>query len=352
MVLCFHPSSGDPGIPLLLAAVSCLLLAWPMIATMVFVRLGFWFLGSGNRAAARKLRKWVWLMPKKTAWTVSNSLLIRANSEDGDADGAAALLDQCIESVATDPRRASFMACSAVDIWNNAGQYRKALRAIRRFPVRRAERARHPGLYGTMQVNRAEALHNLGRDRLALRLLARTKPFADRSPLSRNGALTLEAWILAHMGQGERARGVLARLDARPLSPHYAAEVHFTRAAVELSCGQIEAALVEANLGLASAVRSSSERNGRFILGKIEIERGNFHLAVLHYEAGRAHTYRRQGGASLHELGQLYERLGKLGDAQQAYEDATVRDPESLAARECRARLEELRARPESLAMS
>jgi len=273
---------------------------------------------------------------------VSNILLIRADSEDGNADAAAALLDRCLESAARARWRTRFLCWAAIDIWINAGQYRKALRAIRRFPMFGPERARDAGLYGTMQVNRAEALHNLGRDRLALRLLARTRPFSKRSTLARNGALLLEAWILSQLGEGERARSVLSGLNSRPLSPHYAAEIHFTRAAVELCCGQLDAAVVEANLGLTRAVRSSSERNGRFLLGKIEMARGELTRAVSHYEAGRAHRYQRQGGPSLCELGQVYERLGKLADARQVYLDATLRDPESFAANECRARLARL----------
>ncbi|HWZ89564.1 MAG TPA: hypothetical protein VNW92_11960, partial [Polyangiaceae bacterium] len=210
MVLCFYPLFDGPSVPLLLAAVACLLAAWPLVVTIALMRLGSWFLAHGKRAAARRLCDWVWLIPRKAGFAVSQNLRVRATSEEGDADGAAALLDGCVESMARDPTRASFMSCVGVDIWVNAGQYRKALGAIRGCRARRLLRARHPGMYGIMQVNRAEALHNLGRDDLALRLLSRAKPFTARSPLGRNGALTLEAWILSHSGQAERARAVLA----------------------------------------------------------------------------------------------------------------------------------------------
>jgi tetratricopeptide (TPR) repeat protein len=327
-------------VPLLMALASCALLVWSVVAPLTLYKLGYWFLVRGKRSAVRRVCGWVWFIPKRARWSVSDWLRIRATSDDGNADEAVDLLEECVE--ARNRASATIMALACVDIWVNAGQYRKALRVIRMNPDRRKLRARQPGLYGVIQVNRAEALHNLGRNELALKLLLRTRRYAKHSALGRNGALTLEAWVLAQRGEGERARHVLTELDPKPLSPYYAAEVHFTRAAVELSCGRFEVARTLAELGVAHSVRRSSERNGQFLLGKIELARGDLAKALTHYEAGRAHLYRRQGGASLGELAELYEKLDRIDDARGVYAEAILRDPESFAAVRCRVRLAQL----------
>jgi tetratricopeptide (TPR) repeat protein len=322
-------------------ALLVLFAAWLQVGALWCFRLGHWFLSSGRRNAVRRVAWCLDFVPWRRGEYSAAYLRIRVASDEGQTSVALERLEELLQKLEGHPLLASTAAASFIDVWVNAGQYRRAVLAPRRSRWRtRARGARE--VFGIAQVNRAEALHNLGRDRLALALLRRQRARLKASRIGKNGALALEAWIRAQLGQTERARRAIERLDPRPLSPYYAAEIHFTRALVELSGGKHDLAFEEATAGLAGAVRASSERNGHFLIGRIEAARGNTEEALKHYERGRMHRYRAQGGGSLLELAQLYERLGQPQGARDAYGLLLERDPESAAALVGRKRLDQL----------
>lgn len=332
----------NEGDVLLGFALLVLLVAWLQVGAIWCFRLGHWLLSSGRRSAVRRIVWGLGLVPWHRGEYPATYLRIRIASDEGDTSVALQLLEEMPRMVQRQPSLASIAAASFIDVWVNAGQYRRAVLEPRRLRwTARTREARE--LFGIAHVNRAEALHNLGRDRLALDVLRRQRSRLKSSPLGKNGALTLEAWIRAQLGQTQRARRAMERVDPRPLSPYYAAEVHFTRALVELSGGNSDLAFEEATAGLARAVRASSERNGHYLLGRIEAARGNTDEALKHYERGRMHRYRAQGGGSLLELAQLYERLGQSAAAGDVYAQLLERDPESPATLIARERLDQLR---------
>jgi hypothetical protein len=125
-----------------------------------------------------------------------------------------------------------FMVNAAIDVYVNAGCYGKALGAADRWTSSAQDRGRErePGAHAFAQINRAEALHNLGKQSEALALLDEVEPASQADPLSKHGLRLLRAWILAHCARQEEAKGQVASIDADALALHYAAEYHFTRA--------------------------------------------------------------------------------------------------------------------------
>ena len=303
--------------------------------------VSFWslFVGAGPSVAVLALCTITLLFVVRRSRSLREIRRIRVLANRGDIDRAVRRLEPFLATVRKRSRAAYLAEWTATDLWVTAGRYRRAVAGLRHVgrPRRLNTLDRH--IYGIMQVNRAEALHNLGRDDLALRLLNRVDASVDLSPIATNGSRALRAWILAHLGRGDDARKVLSALDPRPLSPTYAAETHFTRSAMELCVGNLDAAKLEANRGLDCSVRASSQRNGLFLLGRIELARGKIERARRHYERGRSHRYRGQGGAALFELGSLYESLGEREAAVAVFREAIERDPESFAVQKCQQRL-------------
>ncbi len=296
------------------------------------------YLYSGRRVACRRAIAALRFAPHPLAPLLADRFLIRLASDEACTVSALAGLDRLIAQ-STAPQTSAIISASLVDIWVNAGHYRAAIFAPRQYRWRGLG-ASSWELYSVAHINRAEALHNVGRNDLALRLLARIRS-RNTSGVGVNGSIALEAWILADMGRAREAREVFERIDPRPLTPYYAAEVHFTRALIELASGEYEVALAEASSGMANVVRASSERNGWFLLGRIEALRGNLEPALALYERGRSHRYRGQSGRGLLELGQLYERSAQPDAARAAYAQAIREDPENAATARCRVALDE-----------
>jgi hypothetical protein len=311
------------------------------------VRLASKSLHSGRRAACRLAIATLRAHPNPLAPVFAAHWRVRLISDEARTDSAVSELEQLLSTPARRGRGPfnhvwlqALYSASLVDIWVNSGQYHAAIFAPRRFRWG-VLRQTLPSACAVANINRAEALHNIGRNDLALKLLARTP---RTEPIALNGGLALEAWILADEGRAQAARDLFSRIDPGPLSPYYASEVLYTRALIELTSGQREAALSSAADGLARAVRPSSERNGLFLLGRIEAALGHFEIAIAHYERARSHRYRGQSARGLFELGQLYERQHSASAARAAYAQALEEDSESAAALRCRERLAELAA--------
>jgi tetratricopeptide (TPR) repeat protein len=281
------------------------------------------------------------LFPEPRARYFRRYLGIRLVAYEGAAEQSSNDLESWLDSMNRHSSGANFTERLFVDVRVSAGKYRAAVLGGRHVRLARLRTRKLRGLRAIWHINRAEALHNLGRDDLALRLLDRSKAASEGNPVARNGLLCLRAWILGHRGEVAAARRAFTGIDPKPLSPMYLPEVLFTKAALELASGDVEGAFTSATAGLGAALRASSERNGLFLLGKIERVRGNLEQAVEYYERGRSHRYRGQGGGSLCELGELYQELGRTELARAAFVTAIERDPESAAAAQCRMRLEQ-----------
>lgn len=308
--------------------------AWISVGPVLCVRYGHRLLSSGRRDTLRQVIRALRYLPLPNGTHLARFFRCRVASDEGETAEATRELEDLLRLLPAGSRLTSWMFAGTIDIWVNAGRYRTALLAARDARWRGASWE----LSCVGHVNRAEALHNLGRDGLALALLRRQRARLERSALGRNGAIALEAWIFAQRGNAAQARAVFGRIDPKPLSPYYLSEVLYTHAAIELAGNELDRAFTLASHGLAKAVRASSERNGHFLLGRIDLARGQLEQALVHYERGRHHRYRGQGGTALLELGQLYERLNRPNAAREVYAEALARDPESPAARECRAR--------------
>jgi tetratricopeptide (TPR) repeat protein len=231
---------------------------------------------------------------------------------------------------------------SIVCTFVNGGRYLEAIHAQGRYSARsRAEdKASEPLAFATTQINRAEAFFNLGETEEALALLEHVRASVEPDPFIRNGHVCLHAWILIHENELERARELLARLELEPLSPVYAAEVHFTRAAFERELGNLEPAIEYAERGLAVSVRPSSERNGLFMIASIEALRGNDARAKAYFVRAVEHHYRGQGADGLFRYAEFLERTEGKAAAEAAYQLLIERDGESALATRARLRLE------------
>ena len=314
------------------------LLLWLTLGLRLCVALASRYLRSGRRAACRRVMAVFRAFPRDLGGAdVTSYFRIRLASDEAHTSSAIAELERAIDAMPNQLTQA-LRSASLADIWVNAGCYHSAILAPRLFGWR-ALRRRYPDVFGIAHINRAEALHNVGRNDLALKLLARAPRV---SAIAKNGGLALEAWILADIGRASAAKELFNRIDPRPLSPYYASEMCFTRALIALTSGDYESALIAASDGLARVVRASSERNGLFLLGRIEALRGNLEQAIAHYERGRWHRYRGQSARGLFELGQLYEQQNLPQVAHAAYAQAIEEDAESAAAARCRARLDRL----------
>ncbi|HYQ04725.1 MAG TPA: tetratricopeptide repeat protein [Polyangiaceae bacterium] len=315
------------------AATALLLVAvWAQWGLQWSNRFGTWCLYRGRRTACRAAIVSLNVHPNPYAGSAAARMRIRLLADEARTSLAISELEGLVSSaILMKPLNSAQM----IDIWVNAGKYRAAILAPRRF--RWGLLRRHlPDLCEIANINRAEALHNIGRNDLALKLLTRT-PRAN--PISVSGGAMLEAWILADEGRTDAARALYRSIDARPLCPYYWSETLYTRALIELSAGEYDLAFVSVSDGLARAIRVSSERNGLFLLGRVEALRGNLDRAIAHYEGARRHRYRGQSARGLFELGQLYERQNRPAAARSVYAQAIEEDAESVAATRCHERM-------------
>ena len=222
---------------------------------------------------------------------------------------------------------------AAADLLVNAGRYREALRVSERWSEGARIRGRDADVasYATLQVNQAEALHNLGRDREALAVLDAVEPVIRPLRFAANGMRCLRSWILVHCGQLQAARDELARLDVSAL-PLYRAEVCYTHAALERESGDLQRALEYAEEGCVHARRASSVRNGRLMLGSIAALAGDGARALSVFNEAVDSDYQRQGGDGLLRFAALLERQHDREGALRVYRLLIQRDPESVFA--------------------
>jgi tetratricopeptide (TPR) repeat protein len=145
-------------------------------------------------------------------------------------------------------------------------------------------------------------------------------------------------WILAHRGDGVPALAAIDGADPSALSPAWRAEAHYSRAAALLALDRVAAARAEVEAGIAVARRTSSQRNGWFLLARVAEREGAVDRAYELFERGACHAYRRQGGESLLAWGDVLLRQGRHTEAHTAWALVVERDPESEAARIAQAR--------------
>lgn len=228
----------------------------------------------------------------------------------------------------------------AVDSLVSAGLYGQALSVHERWSETAQQRGkRHDEIsFATVQINRAEALHNLGLDQQALELLDSVHALARRDPLARNGLLCLRAWILVHDGQLEAARANLSGIEPRGLQS-YGAELNYTLAALARESGNLEDALHRAETGLGLARRASSRRNGLFMVAGIAALMGNDARALALFNEAVESKYQAQGGDGLLRFATFLERRADVDGAERVLRLTIERDPESIFAATARTRL-------------
>lgn len=271
-----------------------------------------------------------------------------AAADRGRTDAAVRTIELLLKRV----RARTASVCSwgtvnaAVDIYVNAGRYQQALSAENLWSseAREAGRQHEPFSFALAQINRAEALHNLGRNDQALQTLAEVEPACQDQPLARNGTLLLRAWILAHHGRPGDARHTMGRVDADALRLRYRAEVHYTRSAVARASGDATEAERQARLGLAQARRAASQRNGLHLLAAALLDQGEVDAAARLLEAFARHPYRGQAAWGLVLQGRAYEQQGRPAQALAAYQEATHADPESWLCQFAREGMDRARA--------
>ncbi len=183
----------------------------------------------------------------------------------------------------------------AIDCLISVGRYREALELPAGMPedMRPSPGERLPSHYVLAQINLSEALYNLGRWEEAERILDPILDAANDSWVTKSGVIMQRAWIAAHRG---RAAEAWALMEQRPyLGRRYQSEIHFARAAALRELKRLDEAEREARAGMLAAVRPSSVRNAHFVLGHIEVARGNLAAAERHFAAGAANRWKRQG---------------------------------------------------------
>jgi hypothetical protein len=180
--------------------------------------------------------------------------------------------------------------------------------------------------------------HNVGRDDDALLRLRRIIHLAEKYPLAINGLYCLRAWIRVQRGELDAARADLARIAADPLAM-YAAELCYTRAALEREAGNLEAARRLAETGLKRARTASSERNGQFVLAGILALSGQAAGARDLFDRAVQHSYRGQGGDGLWRFAAFPDSTREHQEAARVLGLLIERDPESFHAKRAREKL-------------
>jgi tetratricopeptide (TPR) repeat protein len=211
------------------------------------------------------------------------------------------------------------------------GYYREALSLSEKCTEHDLEKAIEADRqeYGITLINRAEALHNLGRDVEAHALLDTATPLVHDYPLAANGLLCLRAWIWVHQGDLAQARRALESLDPQPLAPDYSAEIEYTWAALEREAGAHAKALRHAEQGLALSVRSSSIRNGHFMKASVAAISGDAKNAVAWFEQAVTHPYQGQARYGLLRFAAFLRSQGESERAETIMALSHKLDPES-----------------------
>jgi tetratricopeptide (TPR) repeat protein len=264
-----------------------------------------------------------------------SALYIRVNAlhGQGDVDGAVAAARLLLPY--SHPLDPWVWPNASVNAFTSAGLYVEALEAGRQAEEERSDngpRLRSP-TWALMQVNLAEARYNLGQWKEAWVLLEDLDELAARAPIAADGLAIQRAWILAHQGKGEEARVELGKRDFAGIPPTFAAETHYARGAAYLAAGQPAEALEQIQLGAKGALRTSSKRNGLFMLARVALAQGRLDEAERLCREASEHPYRGQGGEGLLLWGDILQRLNRKGEAVGAWRLAVERDPQSESAR-------------------
>jgi tetratricopeptide (TPR) repeat protein len=187
-----------------------------------------------------------------------------------------------------------------------------------------------------VRINLAEALYETGRWTEARRLL---EPWPEEpSAFLEAGRITSLAWILACIGQAQRALELLDA-DLRDIGPDYAAEVAFTRAKALLGVARPAEALEAVGEGARLARRASSLRNAKFLEAECLAALGRIDESLAAYRVAAESPYRWQGGRALLAWGDLLASVGRAIEATEAWRLCVARDPECESAATAAARL-------------
>ena len=216
-------------------------------------------------------------------------------------------------------------------IW--LGRYREAVRLYFRH-----RRTLEPApLRLLAQVNVAEALYNRGRWNLARQLIDALRDEAKRLATENRwigtGLVAQRAWIAAHCEELELGRALMKDATERDFPDDYVAELHFTRAALELAAKDAGAAEKHLRDARRALRRKSSERNLLFLEARLAVLKGEKDRAIDLCRQASEHPYRGQGGDGLLLWGDLLAERGDVDGARAAWRLAIERDPESESAR-------------------
>jgi tetratricopeptide (TPR) repeat protein len=231
----------------------------------------------------------------------------------------------------------------AVDMLISMGRYREALQVASPLLDRLRGHAdpRFAGMPVLVDINRAEAEYNLGQWAEAEARLEKSQTRCDGSPICHAGSRLQRAWVLAHRGRAEEALALCDETRLPDLPGVYQAEPHYCRAAALLSLGKLDAAERAIKEGQSVAKRTSSERNGLFLLARVAARRERWSEAEALCREASAHRWRYQGGEGLLLWGDALARLGRAEEARAAWKLVGERDPESESAIMAGARLME-----------
>lgn len=216
-------------------------------------------------------------------------------------------------------------------VW--AGRYEQAVTLVDSALERAGRETRMHEIARVLPLlNSAEALYNRGLWTEALTRLEGLDAAVARSSYEAAWLTLQRAWILAHSGRGSDALTLAESVSLEAVKRPYAAEVYFTRAAALLSLGRLADAEAAVRTGMEAAVRPSSERNGCFLLGRVLVAARKLEDAEQWFRRGAEHHYRGQGGDGLLAWGDCLASLGRLDEAQRAWELAIERDSQSASA--------------------
>lgn len=314
------------------------------VAALTLVLVGVALTGSGGllSVAARLATKcehtgvaqWIahtMLRHPSVALRLSGHLILLDLRSRVDHGGAADVARALVECVRSGSRCSWAHVNRAIDRLVSHGCYLEAIE-LAEAGARGTELSLKGFHHGLAQVNRAEALHNLGRDDEAMAVLDGVLDRADAIPFVRDGALCMKAWILAAR-KDATALQLIGRVESGSMGTAYESELYFTRAAALAAVERFDDAMTEAHAGLEKAVRPSSTRNGWFLLGSIAADAGRCERALEYFDRGLDLRYRGQGGFALLRRARVIAQLGR-GDVLDALSLVIERDPQSQAARD------------------
>ena len=236
-------------------------------------------------------------------------------------------------------RGAPWCVNATVELLITAGRYGEA-RRIGGAREGSAATSQDPCNEVLIQINLAEADYNLGDWAGAWERLRSLDAPASGFPITQAGLLLQRAWIAAHDRRGAEALALWEQADIRGLPQAYRAEHFFTQVSVLLALGRVEEAEEAALAGESAALRSSSQRNAVFMLARVVAAGSEWEAAEALCREAAGHRYRHQGGDGLLLWGDCLVKLGRTGEARQAFALAIERDAESESAARARYRLQ------------